>query len=232
MTTLTPTRLAQMPRVNLLPPEIAQAAKLKKLQVMLGLMVLAVMALVVMIFLLASGQVGGAEEDLSAAQAEGSDLQAEVASYAEVPLVLAEVQAAQDDLVTAMTPEVRWSFYLNDLSLTIPKSTRLSTLTAVNNAAAAQLDPTGVTALTVPTTPLGVPTMGSITFTGKSNNFDAIASWLQTLARQEGFIEPTVTSAVASEEADTVGKFYDVESTTQLSQEAASDRYLEIATGE
>ena len=29
MTTLTPTRLAQMPRVNLLPPEIAAAAKLQ-----------------------------------------------------------------------------------------------------------------------------------------------------------------------------------------------------------
>ena len=34
--------------------------------------------------------------------------------------------------------------------------------------------------------------MGSITFTGKSTDFDAVAAWLQTLARQEGYIEPTV----------------------------------------
>ena len=39
MTTLTPTRLAAMPRVNLLPPEIAEAARFKRLKVMLGLLV-------------------------------------------------------------------------------------------------------------------------------------------------------------------------------------------------
>ena len=71
MTTLTPTRLAQMPRVNLLPPEIAAEAKLKRLKVILGLTVLAVMALLVLAFLWVSGQVGSAEEELATAQTDG-----------------------------------------------------------------------------------------------------------------------------------------------------------------
>lgn len=230
MTTLTPTRLAAMPRVNLLPPEIAAAARLKRLKGMLGVMVLAVLAVVVLGFLYVSSQVGSAEEELATAEAEGASLQAEVATYAEVPQVLAQVQAAQDDLVTAMTPEIRWSFYLNDLSLSIPNTTRLTNMTVVNSAAAAQLD--AGTAATVQVTPLGAPTMGSVTFSGKSTDFDAVAAWMQTLARQQGYVEPSVQSVVRAESENTVGKFYTVESSVWLSPEAASGRYLQIANGE
>lgn len=231
MTTMTPTRLAQMPRVNLLPPEIAAAAKLKRLQILLGALVLAVMALVVMGFLMVTGQVSGAEEDLATAEAEGNALAADVATYAEVPQVLAEVDVAQANLVTAMTPEIRWSFYLNDLSLTIPNSTRLVSTTAVNEAAAAQLSGTVDTTGGV-LTPLGQASMGSVTFSGRSTSFDAVAAWLQSLARQKGYVEPTVQSVIKAEGTDTAGSFYDTETSTQLSLEAASERFLTIANGE
>lgn len=230
MTTLTPTRLAAMPRVNLLPPEIAEAAQLKRLKVMLGALLLAAMAIVVLIYLVVSSQIGGAEDDLATAEATGAQLQADVATYAEVPKVLLEVDTAQANLATAMTPEVRWSFFLNDLSLTIPKSTRLATVTAVNDAAATQL--TGAVAgVEGAATPLGEVSMGSITFTGKSTDFNAVAAWLQSLAKQKGYLEPTVQTVV-KEEADTAGTFYSVESSTQLSLEAASGRFVTIANGE
>lgn len=230
MTTLTPTRLAQMPRVNLLPPEIAEAAKLKRLKVMLGALLLGAMAVVVLIYLVVSSQIGGAEEDLAVAQADGAKLQADVATYAEVPQVLLAVDTAQANLATAMTPEIRWSFYLNDLSLTIPKTTRLGSMTAVNEAAAGQL--TGSVVEEGAVSPLGQVSMGSITFTGKSTDFDAVAAWLQSLAKTEGYLEPTVQVVTKAEEADTAGTFYSVESSTQLSLEAASGRFLTIANGE
>jgi Tfp pilus assembly protein PilN len=231
MTTLTPTRLAAMPRVNLLPPEIAAAARLKRTKALLGFVMLAAMAAVVLVYLFVSSQVGGAEEELATAQAQGAALQSQVNEYAEVPEVLAAVDAAQANLTTAMTPEIRWSFYLNDLSLSIPKTTRLASMTAVNTAAAAQLDPAAAE-LNATVTPLGTPSMGTVTFTGSATDFDAVASWLQTLARQEGYTEPTVTSVQKSDAEDTVGEFYEVETSTALTQEAASNRYLQIATGE
>ncbi len=231
MTTLTPTRLAQMPRVNLLPPEIAAAAKLRQLKIVLGVLVVAAMALVVLGFLFASSRVGGAEESLADAQADGAQLQSDVARYAEVPQVLAAVDTAQVNLETAMTPEIRWSFYLNDLSLTIPRSTRLVTLTAINDAAAAQLSGTLTTTDQV-VTPLGQVSMGSLAFTGRSTDFDAVAAWLQSLARQKGYLEPSVQNVTKAEAADTQGTYYDVESSTQLSLEASSGRFLEIANGE
>lgn len=228
MTTLTPTRMAQMPRVNLLPPEIAAAAKLRSLKLMLGLLVFAAMVLVVVGYLIVSSRIGGAEDALAEAQTYGTQRQADVATYAEVPQVLAEVDAAQVNLETAMTPEIRWSFYLNDLSLTIPKTTRLSNITAVNSAAAEQL----TAAPTVVGTPLGALPMGSITFSGKSTDFDAVAAWLQSLSRQQGYLEPSVQGVTKAEADGADGTFYDVESNTQLSVDAASGRYLQIANGE
>ncbi len=232
MTTLTPTRLAQMPRVNLLPPEIAAAAKLKRLKLILGLLVLAAMVLVVLGYLFASSSIGGAEESLADAQADGAQLQADVATYAEVPQVLAEVDTAQANLETAMTPEIRWSFYLNDLSLTIPRSTRLVTMTAINDAAAAQLagalcdnGPGGDAART------GVDGLhrvhGKVDRLRRSRGMAAVV-WHGRRVTWSLRVQ-NVTKADA---ADSQGTYYDVESNTQLSVEASSGRYLEIANGE
>ena len=232
MTTLTPTRLAAMPRVNLLPPEIAQAAKLRRLKMLLGLLVAGAVAIVVVAYLVVTSQVGGAQDDLSEAQAQGQQLESQVAEYAEVPEVTAQLEAARTNLATAMTPEIRWSFLLNDLSLTAPRTSRLTTLTAINTAAVSQTDPSAATGLTTPTTPLGTPAMGSVTFTGTAVDFDAVAVWLQALARQEGLVEPSVTGIVRAEAEDSVGNFYETETTSQISSEMASNRYLQIANGE
>jgi Tfp pilus assembly protein PilN len=232
VTTLTPTRLAAMPRVNLLPPEIAEAARFKRLQIVLGLLVVGALAMVVLVFLMVSGQVGGAEDELSQAEARGQQLEAEVASFAEVPEVTNALTNAQQNLATAMTPEIRWSFLLNDLGLVMPQSSRLATLTATNTAAAAQIDPAFATGLTAPTTPMGTPSMGTIVFTGSALDFDAVATWLQTLNKQAGLVEPTVTAVNRSDAEDTRGNFYEFESNAQLSSEAASNRYLTIAGGE
>lgn len=231
MTTLTPTRLAAMPRVNLLPPEIAEAARLKRLKSILLVLLVAVTGLVVLGFLMAAGQIGAAEDDLAAAEAQGAALQAEVATYAEVPEVLGAVQVAQTNLVTASAPEIRWSFYLNDLSLTIPSTSRLTAMTAVNQLAAVQVTgPSAEASTTV--TPLGAASVGSVSFSSRTTDLDAIAAWLQSLSRQDGYIESTVESAVKAELTDTVGEFYDVESSTQMSADAVSGRFATIANGE
>jgi Tfp pilus assembly protein PilN len=246
MTTMTQTHLAAMPRVNLLPPEIAAAARLKRLRAMLGLAVAGIAVVVVLLFVLVSGEVGAAQSDLDAAQAVGAQRTAEKANYAEVPLVYASVETAQQNLATAMTPEIRWSFYLNDLSLTIPRTTRLSSMTAVNDAAAAQLAggatlpaaPTtttttdGTTTTPAPTTAPVVASMGSISFTGKSTDFDAVAAWLQSLSRVDGYSDPFVQNVAQADSTNTVGDWFDVESSTKLDIAALSNRYLQIGTGE
>ena len=226
MTTLTTARVSEFPRVNLLPPEIAEAAKLKRLQGLLGLLVVGAIVLAGLLFFWANGQVSSAQEELTGAETEGAQLKTEVASFAEVPQVLADLDAAEASLVQAMTPEIRWSFYLNDLSLTIPNSVRLSSLSAINRVAAEQT--TGTTL--VPATPLGDPTMGTIQFDGKARSYNDVASWLQSLAQQQGNEEPSLSSASRAEDLK-VGVLYTT--STYLTIKAASNRYEQIiAAGE
>jgi Tfp pilus assembly protein PilN len=219
-----------MPRVNLLPPEIAAAQRLRRLQVILGAAVFGVLALVLLAWLVVGSGVGSAQDELTQAQGESSQLEQEIASYSEVPQVYGDVETAQGNLTTAMTPEIRWSFFLNDLSLTMPKTSRLDSLAFLNTAAAAQLDPTA--ALTPTTTPLGEPTMGTVTFTGKATGFDAVAAWLQTLGRSKALSSATVTNVAEVDSEESSGHLFDVASNAFLNANAASNRYLQVEAGE
>lgn len=236
MTTLTKTPLADLPRVNLLPPEIEEAARLRRLQVLLALLLLGLLGLVAMAFVWAGSQVSAAEGDLQDAQAEGATLQAEVDTYAEVPLVQGQVAATQSALVTAMTPEIRFSFLMNDMSLAIPSSSRLSNWTAINTDAAEQIGAVTGSAATAPTSDPALAaaeaeSMGTVTFEGKSNSLDGVASWLQSLAAQDSYIAPSLASAV-KDDNDTTGTVYTVSSSALLSLDAASDRYQQVLEGE
>ena len=103
--------------------------------------------------------------------------------------MLAEVDAAQANLVTAMTPEIRWSFYLNDLSLTIPRTTRLTTH---DRGQRRRRRPAGPAA--PPTTSAShlsaQPTMGSITFTGKSTGLRRSRGLAAVTGPSGGYLEP------------------------------------------
>ncbi len=121
MSTQTTTLLATLPRVNLLPPEIEQARRFQARAGRprrRGRRVARRGALLCSCWRIA--QVGKAQDDLDANVAQGTQLQAKVAEYAEVPLVYGQVEAAHAQLGQAMGQEVRWSYFLNDLSLKIP----------------------------------------------------------------------------------------------------------------
>lgn len=225
MTTLTVARVSEMPRVNLLPPEIAQAAKLRRLQMLLGLLVLGAFVIAGLLFMWASAKVGAEQDALDAVNAEGAQLTAEKAEFAEVPAVEASLAAAEASLIQAMAPEIRWSYLMNDLALTTPNSVRLASMTATNTAAASQIEAQETTA-----TLLGQPTVGSVQFVGKAESFDGVAAWLNSLARQsEWYLEPTVSSIVKSDAADTEGDVYDFVGSASLSPEALSGRAATVA---
>ena len=226
MTTLTVGRVTTLPRVNLLPPEIEQAAKFRRTQVLLALVVAGTLALVGGAYVLVSGQVSAAEDALAEAQAQNAQLQAQVAEYADVPRVQAELAKAEADLATAMGPEVRWSFYLNDLSLTIPSTVRLTTM-AISQPTTTTTAADGTTSAVV--SPLGTPGIATITFQGNATSYDAVASWLQMLARQKGYADATVTQVTDITEETNVGNVYNFSSSVTVTSDALSGRYLPTA---
>lgn len=184
--TLTQTATAgALPRVNLLPPEIAEARRLRQAELgAVGIVVAALLA-VGGLYYQAHGEVTRANATLTATQAAGAGLRAQIAHYDFVTRTRAQVQQAQSALDAAMAGQVLWSRYLDDLSLDIPDNVWLTSMTLTEQPGGA------VTAAPNPFTPGGVAT---VDFTGVAFTADDVATWLDSLAKIPGFADPAFSS--------------------------------------
>lgn len=218
MSTLTLTSVALLPRVNLLPPEIEEQRRFRRVQGGLGLGVVAALGVVGLLAVLANGQVASAQDGLDQSTARGDALQARTAKYADVPLVYAQVEAGEAQLAQAMGQEVRWSYFLNDLSLKTPDKVWLTSMTVTQQVDSA----TGAAAPSVDDAYIA-PGVGTVTFEGNGYAHNDVAAWLQALAKQEGLTQPYFTS---SEDAE-IGSEDAVTFTSQatLTEDALSGRY-------
>jgi Tfp pilus assembly protein PilN len=218
MSTQTTTRLATLPRVNLLPPEIEQARQFRRVQFGLGAAVLASVVVAGALFVAANAEVGKAQDDLDANKAKATQRQSNVDEYAEVPLVFGKVEAARTQLGQAMGQEVRWSYFLNDLSLKIPRHVWLDSMTVTSN-----------TAVAAPTVDqYAAVGVASIAFEGHGYAHNDVAAWLNSLARQKGFTQPYFTDSTVYPLGtnDHAVKF---SSTVTVTDDALSNRYTEKA---
>jgi Tfp pilus assembly protein PilN len=218
MSTQTTTRLTTLPRVNLLPPEIGEQRRFRHVQVGLGGAVLASLVVVGALLVAAGAQVGKAQDDLDANKAHAAVLQANVDQYADVPLVLGQVEAARAQLGQAMGQEVRWSYFLNDLSLKIPQHVWLDSMTVSSAATAVAATPT--------VSQYAAVGIGNVAFEGHAYSHNDVAAWLNSLAKQKGYTQPYFsdsTIAPLGTNKDAV-KFA---SQVTLTEDALSKRYTE-----
>src|SRR4051794_21694029 len=148
-----------MPRVNLMPPEIAEAARFRRFQLAMGGAVLGAVAVVAALYMQAHGGVAGAQKQVDEAQAQNTTLQGQLARLQSVQDVYTQVSSREAMLSQAMGGEIRWSRYLNDLALRMPDHVWLTNVTATE---------TGATATTLPTSTTSVTpgSIGNVQFTG------------------------------------------------------------------
>ncbi len=189
--TITSTR-GVLPRVNLLPPEFAERRKLRRVQAGLGVGVLASVAAVAALYVGAVADVAEAQAGLDESVARNVELQNETGQYAEVPRVFADVAAAETRVRLTMASEVQWSKSLKWLATQTPKGVWLSTLNVTQADAAAA-------AATAPANGWSVAGVGTVTFEGKAYRYQDVATWMETLAKGEGFTQPYVTTAAVEE---------------------------------
>src|SRR5471030_149767 len=104
MSTTTPTgvRTATLPKVNLLPTEISEGARFRNLQAAMGLSVLLAAVVIGGLTYVASGDVSDAQDGLTTAQDAGTQLQATVHTFADVPEHYAQAAAADAQRQQAM----------------------------------------------------------------------------------------------------------------------------------
>lgn len=197
-----------LPRVNLLPPEIAARARLRRVQLALGGGLLATAGVVAVLYVGAAAGVSEAGDELTAASGRGAALQTEARSYGEVNAVYEQAAKARALLVSAMGEEVRFSTFLDDLSKTVPEHVWLKDVTFT------QVPPVGTAT---------APGIGTASFTGVGFRHEDVATWLETLEAQPGFTDPYVSDATAG----TIGERRTVSftSTVTLTPDARSGRY-------
>jgi Tfp pilus assembly protein PilN len=214
--------LDSLPRVNLLPPEIAETRRFRRIQVGLGGAVLGAVGIVALLYVAASSSVSSAQTDLDSATATHTSLQAESVKYRDVTAIYARAAAAQAMLTQAMGEEVRYSRFLNDLSLSVPENVWLKDVTFTQGG-------TGATVAAAPANSLGTPGIGSVTFNGIGFKHDDVAAWLESLAGQKGYADPFFTSS--NEELLGTRKTVKFASTVTLTSAAYSGRYAKPAGG-
>ena len=214
-----------LPRVNLLPPEIAEKRQFRRIQTALGSAVLASVAVVGLLYVSAGHSVSSAQSDLDSANAQGSALQLEAAKYRNVTAVYAAADAAQQQLSVAMGDEVRYSQLLNDLSLTVPSNVWISNLayTAGADGAAA---PTAATTAGAAGAPAAPAALGTFTVTGIGFEHDDVAQWLDAIAGLKTYDTPYFSTS--TESLLGTRKIVTFTSTANVTDKARSNRYNKV----
>ena len=167
---------ATLPSVNLMPAEIAAAARFRRFQLAMGAAVVGAVVIVGALYVHGKSAVTSAQAQKTQAEQSQTAAQQELNGLRGVSDVYNQVAARQAMLTQAMGDEVDWSTYLSDLSLRIPDRVWLTNMT---------LSQSGVSPTPTPgATATGIAT---ITFTGTAYSHDDVATWLDVLAKEKGF---------------------------------------------
>ena len=119
-----------------------------------------------------------------------------------------------------MGNEVRWSFFLNDLALTMPAGVSLDSLdaTVIGPGQATETTGDGQVGAKV----------GNLSVTGKALTYNSVANWLDSLAKMDTVADPYVSGLAAGDEEGT--EIVTFSSTGDMTTETLSGRYTQEET--
>jgi Tfp pilus assembly protein PilN len=212
---------AAFPRVNLMPEVVAAEARAHRAKMLLVVGTVASVAVVGGLYVVAAGTVAESQDRLDAAQSTSARLASEKAKYSDVPKVEAEVAGAVAQQYTALGGEVRWSFLLNNLALTLPAGTSLvslnGTVSDVPTDAAAGAGDGQVQSV------MANPGIGSLSYQGEAVGYAQVANFLDSQAKQKTLVDPYLSSVTAP--TDTTQKAMTFASSATVTAQALSHRY-------
>ncbi len=184
-TSTTSTRVFDLPRVNLLPPEIFEKRQLQRAQAALGLVVLVAVVGVGLVYVNGGSAVTDAKSRLAASQTTQTQLQAQLNKLSYVTAEAGQAQAAQGMLTQATGSAIPFSTYLADLSLLTPKNVWFTAVTVTSTVPPGSL----VAGAVAP------DTVGTVTFSGQALAHNDVATWLDNAAKEGGFADPYFTAS-------------------------------------
>lgn len=217
-----------MRRIDLLPSAYQERRRERR---NLGLVIVASMLVLLLIigwWLLLGTEVSSEKDKLADAQRTNQNLQAEIAQLSRFADLQAEVTAKRQALVTVMTGDVDWPAVMTEIAMVIPGEVWLTSLTA----SAGQTE--GATPVGTETAPIRVSSnvpFGRISFQGRSLTMPGVAKWLVSLRNVKEFAAIWLNTASSGGDPTAGVSTVDFDSTLELSDRAASRRFLD-GTGE
>jgi Tfp pilus assembly protein PilN len=173
-----------MTQVNLLPTDVRQRLKTRQLTVLVGMVSAIVVAVLLAFFVLQSHKLASANSDLTAAQSQNQQLQAKVNSLQRFQQLADSRDAQRTTVRTAKAGTVEFSGVMHDLSMVVPSTVYLSSVTAnlqVGDGVATTANTGGV--------------IGTIQFQGSASDHLAVALWLTRLAQVSGWDNSWITAS-------------------------------------
>jgi Tfp pilus assembly protein PilN len=222
-----PTEPVAWPCVNLLPPEIAERKAFRKLQLRLGSLVVVAAGVVGLLYYQAAGGVGPAQDRLDAAQSQSAVLQHQIADLSNVTKTRAQYEAAQAALAKVLGSDVRWSRYLNDLSITLPANVWVEDLTVTQTGEPTTSSTAGGGTSNGAAAGATNSGLGTLSIKGKALSFNDVAVWLETLAKEKGYTNVWLSQGATEELGDTT--VVNFTSTVTFTPAILSQRYTKQA---
>jgi len=195
------------PRVDLLPPEVADRKRGAAMRRALVMGVIGALVVSAGGYALASWQTAQAADELSAAQLETTALVAQQGEFAEVKTLTGLRDTITEARQTGALAEIDWSLFYADLKATLPRGALLDQIIIAGNSPIRELVP--------PTFPTHGPRAAQISVMIVSPDLQTVAALLVNLKSLPGYADATATPAIA------LGSGY---STTVL-MNVTSDRY-------
>ena len=157
--------------INLLPSEIkTEQNTQRRFQIAVGIAV-AILVILGLITVMQRMQIASSERTLRAEQAKAADLRTQVAALREYEEMKATIDGTRATLATALTGDISWTRFLDDLDTYMPEDSWLSSLT--------------VNAVTG-STPQGEVSLGTATYQGSVKSMPGLANWLDTMSGIKG----------------------------------------------
>lgn len=169
------------PRVDLLPPEVTEAKKARRVRRRLLGMFLLVAAATGLAYAGAFSVALVAEQSLNAENDRTSDLLTQQAQYAEVRTTIDRLATAEAARTVGSSTEIDFATLLSDVSAGLPVGASIVTVSAETG--------TPLQGYPQATIPLQPQRIATVTFTIKSANVNDVEVWLVALAAVEGYAD-------------------------------------------
>jgi Tfp pilus assembly protein PilN len=212
-----------MTQVNLLPSDVRERQRSRRLVAAVIAAVGAVVALLFFVFVLQSARLSNTEQRLNAQQAVNADLQGKIGQLQRFQELKQIVAARQGVAAGALNGQVAWSGVLRDISTVIPNKMWLTGMTAsLADASALPVPAAGSPSAGSSSGSIAPSMAGSIQFQGMASDFPTVAKWLTRLEQVKGWVNSWSSSAVKSTSEDANANKVQFTASVDLTTEATA----------